>query len=90
MSLFLIMSLYSQLPVIKTITATCIKYLRVCRLVLIADKDKVYEEFPTPLINRLEKHYLVTSIILSENQMKLKEKIEFWVKSFSRVLKSRM
>ena len=55
------------------------------RLILIADKDKVFEEFPTPLINRLEKHYLVTSNILSDNQVKLKEKIESWVKGFSKV-----
>lgn len=55
------------------------------RLVLIADKDKVYMEFPTPLINRLEKHYLVTSIILSKDQRKLMEKIEIWVKGFSKM-----
>ena len=55
------------------------------RLVLIADKDKVYKEFPTPLINRLEKHYLVTSIILSKKQKELMEKIECWVKGFSKV-----
>ena len=55
------------------------------RLVLIADKNKVYEEFPIPLINRLEKHYLVTSIILSDSQVKLKEKIEYWVKRFSKL-----
>lgn len=60
------------------------------RLVLIADKDKVYEEFPTPLINRLEKHYLVTSIILSKNQVKLKDEIESWVKGFSKVSTSAM
>ena len=50
---------------------------------MIADKDKVYEEFPIPLINRLEKHYLVNSIILTANQVELKEKIEYWVKGFS-------
>ena len=60
------------------------------RLVLIADKDKVYEEFPIPLINRLEKHYLVTSIILSDNQVKLKQKIEHWVKGFSKLSSSMM
>ena len=45
----------------------------------------MYEEFPTPLINRLEKHYLVTSIILSKNQIKVMKEIEFWVKGFSKV-----
>ena len=56
------------------------------RLVLIANKDKVYEEFPTPLINRLEKHFLVTSTILSDPQTKLVERIECWVKDFSLVV----
>ena len=56
-----------------------------CRLVLIANKDKVYEEFPTPLINRLEKHFLVTSTMLSQKQEKLVNKIKSWVEDFSRV-----
>lgn len=55
------------------------------RLVLIADKDKVYEEFPTPLINRLEKHYLITSTILSKQQLQLMKKIESWILDFSKV-----
>ena len=52
---------------------------------LIANKDKVYEEFPTPLINRLEKHFLVTSTMLSQKQEKLVNKIKSWVEDFSRV-----
>ena len=55
------------------------------RLVLIADKDKVYTEFPTPLINRLEKHYLTISTILTKKQMKLMSSIEKWVGEFSKV-----
>ena len=45
----------------------------------------MYKEFPTPLINRLEKHYLVTSIILSKNQKQLMGKIEVWVKGYSKM-----
>ena len=52
------------------------------RLILIADKDKVYDEFPTPLINRLEKHYLVTSTILTDKEKSVMQKIDSWVKEF--------
>jgi len=55
------------------------------RLVLIAEKDKVYEEFPTPLINRLEKHYLVTSTILTDKQEVLLKDITNWVEEFLHV-----
>ena len=55
------------------------------RLVLIAEKDKVYEEFPTPLINRLEKHYLVTSTILTDKQEVLLKEIINWVEEFLQV-----
>ena len=57
---------------------------------MIADKDKVYDEFPTPLINRLEKHYLVASTILSKKQEKLMNKIVHWVKNFSKISKTVM
>ncbi|XP_065899490.1 E3 ubiquitin-protein ligase rnf213-alpha-like isoform X3 [Dysidea avara] len=55
------------------------------KLVLIAEKDKVYEEFPTPLINRLEKHYLVTSTILTDKQEVLLKEIINWVEEFLQV-----
>ena len=55
------------------------------RLVLIADKDKVYNKFPTPLINRLEKHYLTISTILTKKQENLMIGIEKWVNDFSKV-----
>ena len=52
------------------------------RLILIAEKQKVYDEFPTPLINRLEKHFVVTSTILTQEQLKLKEELTTWVNAF--------
>ena len=55
------------------------------RLILIADKDKVYDEFPTPLINRLEKHYLVASTVLTNEEKTVMEKIDSWVKEFIKV-----
>lgn len=55
------------------------------RLILIAEKSKVYEEFPTPLINRLEKHFLVTSTILTAKQEILLKMIEDWVEDYLQV-----
>ena len=45
----------------------------------------MYEEFPTPLINRLEKHYLVTSTMLTEKHEVLLKKITNWVEEFLQV-----
>ena len=53
------------------------------RLILIAEKDKVYDEFPTPLINRLEKHFVVTSTVLSDIQKQLLMELEAWANEFS-------
>ena len=55
------------------------------RLIVIAEKHVVYSKFPIPLINRLEKHYLVTSASLSCPQKLLVDKLQEWVKSFSHV-----
>ena len=53
------------------------------RLILIAERDKVYEEFPTPLINRLEKHFVVTATVLNETQKQLLKDVENWVKKYA-------
>ena len=53
------------------------------RLILIAEKDKVYEEFPTPLINRLEKHFVVTSTVLTDLQKQLLTELEIWAKEYA-------
>ena len=39
------------------------------RLVLIAEDNEVYEKFPIPLINRLEKHYLGMETMLTEGNL---------------------
>ena len=52
------------------------------RLILIAEKDTVYEKFPTPLINRLEKHFVLTSSVLKEWQNALLKEFEDWVIKF--------
>ena len=53
------------------------------RLILIAEKQTVYRKFPTPLINRLEKHIVVTSDILSEAQQQVLKKLKKWLQDFS-------
>ena len=53
------------------------------RLILIAEKDTVYEKFPTPLINRLEKHFVLTSSILEDWQEETLEEFETWISNFS-------
>ena len=55
------------------------------RLVVIAEKDVVYSKFPIPLINRLEKHYLVTSASLSPAQKRVVDQLNDWVNRFSHV-----
>ena len=53
------------------------------RLILIAERDKVYEEFPTPLINRLEKHFVVTATVLNDTQKQLLKELENWVMKYA-------
>uniref|UniRef100_A0A8C1YEU9 RING-type E3 ubiquitin transferase n=1 Tax=Cyprinus carpio TaxID=7962 RepID=A0A8C1YEU9_CYPCA len=52
------------------------------RLIVIEEKDVVYKQFPIPLINRLEKHYLDINTILKSEQKDLVQKLEQWVESF--------
>ena len=52
------------------------------RLVLIAEKEKVYKEFPTPLINRLEKHFVNAETVLKEWQRSVCKNVWKWVNSF--------
>ncbi|CAC5380698.1 RNF213 [Mytilus coruscus] len=55
------------------------------RLIVVAEKEIVYKKFPIPLINRLEKHVLSLSTMLSEAQLELANKLEDWVKDFCHV-----
>lgn len=58
-------------------------YFATCRLILIAEKDTVYDKFPTPLINRLEKHFVLTSSILEQWQEIVLKHFEKWIKKFA-------
>ena len=55
------------------------------RLILIAEKDTVYQKFPIPLINRLEKHFVLISSILEEWQGDVVKVLEEWVKDFAMI-----
>ena len=56
------------------------------RLIVIAEKDVVYNKFPIPLINRLEKHFLVMSSGLTRPQKEVTRKLKVWVDNFADIL----
>ncbi len=55
----------------------------VFRLILIAERKTVLEKFPTPLINRLEKHFVLTSSVLVDWQLEVLQEFEEWIRQFS-------
>ena len=58
----------------------------ILRLILIAERATVYEKFPTPLINRLEKHFVLTSSILKDWQQDVLHDFIRWIKDFSEIM----
>ena len=54
-------------------------------MILIAEKETVYSDFPIPLINRLEKHFVVTSTILTETQTKIMKELTQWAVEFTSI-----
>ncbi|XP_074938739.1 E3 ubiquitin-protein ligase rnf213-alpha-like isoform X2 [Phalacrocorax aristotelis] len=52
------------------------------RLIVIEEKDIVYTQFPTPLLNRLEKHCLDMNTVLNWQQKQLKQDLQTWAKLF--------
>lgn len=55
------------------------------RLIVVAEKEIVYSKFPIPLINRLEKHFLNISTMLSEVQVQLAQNLNKWAEQFIRI-----
>ncbi|XP_062591685.1 E3 ubiquitin-protein ligase rnf213-alpha-like, partial [Saccostrea cucullata] len=55
------------------------------RLIVVAEKEVVYRQFPIPLINRLEKHFLNISTMLSPVQVSLAQKLEKWAEQFVKI-----
>ncbi|KAK6320904.1 hypothetical protein J4Q44_G00078800 [Coregonus suidteri] len=52
------------------------------RLIVIEEKEVVYTQFPIPLINRLEKHYLDINTVLKNDQKEIVKQLQEWVKVF--------
>lgn len=52
------------------------------RLIVIEEKEVVYEQFPIPLINRLEKHCLDINTVLKKEQRDLAAQLQIWVNNF--------
>ncbi|KAM4629855.1 E3 ubiquitin-protein ligase rnf213-alpha-like [Polymixia lowei] len=52
------------------------------RLIVIEEKEVVYKQFPIPLINRLEKHYLDINTVLSLEQRDTVKQLQEWVNDF--------
>ncbi|CAH6776517.1 Rnf213 [Phodopus roborovskii] len=55
------------------------------RLIVIEEKDVVYKQFPVPLINRLEKHYLDINTVLEEWQKSIVRELQQWAREFADV-----
>ncbi|XP_077980129.1 E3 ubiquitin-protein ligase rnf213-alpha-like [Glandiceps talaboti] len=55
------------------------------RLIVVADKQHVYEKFPIPLINRLEKHFLAMTTLLTPEQSGIVDRLQKWVTDFSEI-----
>uniref|UniRef100_A0AAQ5Y0G2 RING-type E3 ubiquitin transferase n=1 Tax=Amphiprion ocellaris TaxID=80972 RepID=A0AAQ5Y0G2_AMPOC len=52
------------------------------RLIVIEEREVVYKQFPIPLINRLEKHYLDIHTVLKTEQKRMVEELVRWVQRF--------
>ncbi|XP_077980160.1 E3 ubiquitin-protein ligase rnf213-alpha-like [Glandiceps talaboti] len=55
------------------------------RLIVVADKEVVYERFPIPLINRLEKHFLAMTTMLTHDELTVVERLKEWTHSFATI-----
>ena len=56
------------------------------KLIVIANTETVYAKFPTPLINRLEKHFLTMSSILSDQGKGISSQLAEWARNFSTIV----
>ena len=60
------------------------------KLIVIADRKEVYRQFPSPLINRFEKHTLTMSTVLSNEDRRLVKMLIKWAASFSKTEKTEL
>lgn len=54
-------------------------------MIVVAEDTDVWEKFPIPLINRLEKHYLGMETLLDQNQLTIVETLKKWIEEFAQV-----
>ena len=80
----LVSSPHWSLP-LTGLTPSLVSPLPPTRLIVIAEKKTVYEKFPTPLINRLEKHFVLTSSVLTEEQQDVLHQFQEWIQQFASV-----
>ncbi|KAK7926035.1 hypothetical protein WMY93_008345 [Mugilogobius chulae] len=52
------------------------------RLIVIEEREVVYQQFPIPLINRLEKHFLDIHTVLKTEHKTIVKELEKWVEQF--------
>ncbi|KAK7926008.1 hypothetical protein WMY93_008318 [Mugilogobius chulae] len=52
------------------------------RLIVIEEREVVYQQFPIPLINRLEKHFLDIHTVLKAKHKTIVKELEKWVEQF--------
>ncbi|KAK7939806.1 hypothetical protein WMY93_003132 [Mugilogobius chulae] len=52
------------------------------RLIVIEEREVVYKQFPIPLINRLEKHFLDIHTVLKAEHKTIVKELEKWVEHF--------
>ena len=82
---------YTELPTGRYVDLGLRSYRIKCRvhenfrLVIIAERERVFTQFPTALINRLEKHFVISETILSSDQKQLAFKLQKWAEEFSNV-----
>jgi len=55
------------------------------RLVVVAEKEDVYENYEIPLVNRLEKHIITMMTILNPAQQQAVSEIKRWIAAFCQV-----
>ena len=55
------------------------------RLILVAECDVVYRDFPIPLINRMEKQFLSMESVLSPEQQVVVQRVNAWARQFAEV-----
>ena len=60
------------------------------KLIVVADTETVRKRFPTPLINRLEKHFLTMSTVLPEIGVYISKQLAEWANDFSTLDKNRI